>query len=74
MAECGAHPYYLMPTKFKEPLRHMQCFYIISAGPWGYGSDLAFQVDKYDKYHPKYYGIYDIRVKKYLGKRSNMIA
>ena len=52
----------------------MQCFYIISAGPWGYGSDLAFQVDKYDKYHPKYYGIYDIKVKKYLGKRANMIA
>ena len=52
----------------------MQCFYIISAGPWGYGSDLAFQVDELDKYHPKHYGIYDIRVKKYTGRASNNVA
>lgn len=74
MAECGPNPYYLMPRMFNEPMFHMTCFYIISAGPWGYGSDLAFQVDERDKYYPKHYGIYDIRVKEYKGRKANNLA
>jgi hypothetical protein len=71
MAECGPNPYYLMPRMFNEPMFNMQCFYIVSGGPWGYGSDLAFEVDEQDKYYPKHYGIYDIRVKEYKGRAAN---
>lgn len=74
MAECGPNPYYLMPKMFNEPMFNMQCFYIVSGGPWGYGSDLAFQVDEQDKYFPKHYGIYDIRVKEYKGRAANNLA
>ena len=74
MVECSPNPYYLRPAMFEEPLIPDQCFYIVSAGPWGKGSDLAFEVDKLDKYYPKEYGIYDIRVKQFLGRAAKNVA
>ena len=46
MMECSPNPYYLRPAMFEEPLLPNKCFYIVSSGPWGKGSDLAFEVDK----------------------------
>lgn len=74
MLECGPNPYFLRPPMFEEKLIAGQCFYIISAGPWGKGSDLAFEVDERDKYYPKYWGIYDIRLKNFKGRAANNIA
>ena len=74
MLECGPNPPYLRPAMFSEPMIDNECFYIISSGKWGKGSNLAFQVDERDKYWPKDYGIFDIRVKEYKGREANNFA
>mgnify|MGYP001177455045 FL=1 len=42
MLECSPNPPYLMPAMYPEPMIDDECFYIISSGRWGKGSNLAF--------------------------------
>ena len=54
--------------KGRAPLKELkdgQCFYIVSAGKDGLGSDLAVEVDKQDYYHPKKTGIHNIHLGKF---------
>lgn len=60
--ECGREPSYFLPNLKNEAIVDNQCFYILSAGKWGTGSNFALTVAEKDKYYPLNYGLYDIGI------------
>lgn len=65
--ECGINPPSLQDEHAVKPMRSGECFYIVSAGTYGKGSNFAIGVSMEDKYAPKETGVYDIAIKEYLG-------
>ena len=64
----------MQPAHPVEPLRAGECFFIVSGGKWGKGSNLALEVDVKDKYDPRKTGVYNIALKEYEGIEKSNIA
>ena len=47
---------------------------MVSSGPFGRGSNLALEVAARDKYYPKNYGLYDIKLGQFGGREANKLA
>jgi len=71
VSECGINPASLQPENFHEPLIPHECFYIVSAGKYGKGSDLALEVSKEDAYAPRTTGVYNIDLTHFHGREDN---
>jgi hypothetical protein len=70
VAECGINPPSLQPDNYHEPLIPHECFYIVSAGKYGKGSDLAIEVSKDDAYAPRVTGVYNIDLTHFHGREE----
>ena len=68
--DCGANPVALRKERPPVNLKDGQCFFIVSAGANGLGSDLAIEVSEKDYYHPRKTGLYNIALKKYKGVKA----
>mgnify|MGYP000318394461 CR=1 FL=1 len=69
--ECGIHPPSMRDALPDYKLEPDRCFYIVSAGKYGKGSELVLTVDDHDKSHG--WGIYDISVGHWEGAKSNNV-
>ena len=72
--ECGINPPSLQNEHAVVPIRPGECFYIVSAGTYGKGSNLAIEVSMEDKYAPRETGVYNIALKAYLGAGQPNLA
>ena len=67
--ECSIAPDSLKQAHPPAPMVPFTCFYIVSAGPKGKGSNLAIGVASEDAYAPATTGIYNIALEEWAGLR-----
>ena len=68
VVECGANPPSLQTPLPNEKLVPGKCFYIVSYGRWGKGSNIALNVDAHDKSDG--WNIYDVNIGKWSGPKD----
>lgn len=65
VVECGINPPSLQQALPAEKLVPGKCFFIVSYGKWGKGSNIALNVDPHDKSDG--WHIYDVNIAKWSG-------